>query len=135
MTKYSKNNLVLIGSGGHASVVASLSKTIGLKIKFIAVPFALAEQNAISDIKYLTDGDLMSVRNKHDYILLNGVGQKIRCNLRANLFSKFKNLGFDISLPFSEKVINRMLLLPLNMTITDEEVKYVCEKIKFFYNN
>ena len=95
MTKYSKNNLVLIGSGGHASVVASLSKTIGLKIKFIAVPFALAEQNAISDIKYLTDGDLMSVRNKHDYILLNGVGQKIRCNLRANIFNKFRSVGFE----------------------------------------
>ena len=95
MAKNSKNNLVLIGSGGHASVVASLSKIIGFKIKFIAVPFAITEQNAISNVEYLADDDLMSVSNKHDYILLNGVGQKIRCNLRADLFNKFKNLGFE----------------------------------------
>lgn len=90
-----KNNLVLIGSGGHASVVASLSKTIGLKIKFIAVPFAITGQDALSDVEYLADDDLMNVRNKQDYILLNGVGQKIRCNLRADIFSKFKSKGFE----------------------------------------
>ena len=95
MTDNSKNNLVLIGSGGHASVVASLSKTIGLKIKFIAVPFAITGQDALSDVEYLADDDLMNVRNKQDYILLNGVGQKIRCNLRADIFSKFKSKGFE----------------------------------------
>jgi sugar O-acyltransferase (sialic acid O-acetyltransferase NeuD family) len=95
MAQNPKNNLVLIGSGGHASVVASLSKTIGLKIKFIAVPFAITGQDALSDVEYLVDDDLMNVRNKQDYILLNGVGQKIRCNLRANIFSKFKSKGFE----------------------------------------
>ena len=95
MDDNSKNNLVLIGSGGHASVVASLSKTIGLKIKFIAVPFAITGQDALSDVEYLADDDLMNVRNKQDYILLNGVGQKIRCNLRADIFSKFKSKGFE----------------------------------------
>ena len=95
MADNSKNNLVLIGSGGHASVVASLSKTIGLKIKFIAVPFALTGQDALSDVEYLADDDLMNVRNKQGYMLLNGVGQKIRCNLRADIFSKFKSKGFE----------------------------------------
>ena len=95
MADNSKNNLVLIGSGGHASVVASLSRTIGLKIKFIAVPFAITGQDALSDVEYLADDDLMNVRNKRDYILLNGVGQKIRCNLRADIFSKFKSKGFE----------------------------------------
>ena len=95
MADNSKNNLVLIGSGGHASVVESLSRTIGLKIKFIAVPFAITGQDALSDVEYLADDDLMNVRNKQDYILLNGVGQKIRCNLRADIFSKFKSKGFE----------------------------------------
>lgn len=95
MADNSKNALVLIGSGGHASVVASLSRTIGLKIKFIAVPFAITGQDALSDVEYLADDDLMNVRNKQDFILLNGVGQKIRCNLRADIFSKFKSKGFE----------------------------------------
>jgi hypothetical protein len=40
------------------------------------VPFAKTEENAISDVEYLADDDLMSVSNKNNYILLNGVGQK-----------------------------------------------------------
>ena len=95
MVENSKNNFVLIGSGGHASVVASLSKTIGLKIKFIAVPFAIIGQDTLSDVEYLADDELMNVRNKQDYILLNGVGQRIRCNLRTDIFSKFKSKGFE----------------------------------------
>ena len=48
---------------------------------------------------------------------------------------QFHKLGFNVSLPYSEKVFNRMLLLPINMTISDDEVSYVCDKINLFYKN
>jgi len=38
-------------------------------------------------------------------------------------------------LPFTEEVFTRLLLLPLNMSITDAEVSYVAEKIIAFYRN
>ena len=94
MSEILKNNFVLIGSGGHASVVASLSKMLGINIRFIAVPGSKSVQNPISNVEYLADDELINACNKHDYILLNGVGQKIRCNLRAHIFRKFKSLGF-----------------------------------------
>ena len=95
MAENLKNNLVLIGSGGHASVVASLSKMLGINIRFIVVPEPKSVQNSISNVEYLTDDELINACNKHDYILLNGIGQKIRCDLRMDIFRKFKNLGFE----------------------------------------
>ena len=43
---------------------------------------------------------------------------------------QFRKLGFSQSLPFTEKLFERMLMLPLNMSVTDEEIDYICEKIK-----
>ena len=61
----------------------------------------------------------------------NGIGTLIQWGGKG--VHQFKKLGFKKSLPFSENIINRMLLLPINMTIKDDEVKYVAEKINLFY--
>ena len=95
MSEILKNNFVLIGSGGHASVVASLSRMIGINIRFIAVPEAKSVQNPIPNVEYLVDDELINISSKREYVLLNGIGQKIGCNLRAAVFQKFKNLGFE----------------------------------------
>jgi len=67
-----------------------------------------------------------------DYLSQNGIGTLIQWGGKG--VHQFKKLGFDISLPFSEKVFEKMLLLPINMSITDEEVNYVCDKIQSFYD-
>jgi dTDP-4-amino-4,6-dideoxygalactose transaminase len=67
-----------------------------------------------------------------DYLSNKGIGTLIQWGGKG--VHQFKKLGFDTSLPFSEKVFERMLLLPINMTITDEEVNYVCDKIHSFYD-
>ena len=61
----------------------------------------------------------------------NGIGTLIQWGGKG--VHQFKELGFEMSLPISEKIIDRMLLLPINMTITDDEVVYVTNKIKSFY--
>ena len=48
---------------------------------------------------------------------------------------EFRDLGFDQSLPFTEKVMKSSLMLPLNMTVTDDEVRYICGCIRSFYND
>jgi len=45
-----------------------------------------------------------------------------------------KNLGFKDHLPFTDKVFERCMVLPLNTTLPDEDIIYVCDKIKAFYN-
>lgn len=86
--------LVLIGSGGHASVVMSVTQALGLKINVITVPNTKTLQNKISNIEYMVDEELLQVNDKAKYLLINGVGQKIGHKLRAEIFYKFKKSDF-----------------------------------------
>jgi len=45
----------------------------------------------------------------------------------------FKHLGFNQQLPNTDKFFERCIMLPMNIFISDEDVKYVCENIKRFY--
>ena len=61
----------------------------------------------------------------------NGIGTLIQWGGKA--VHQFKKLGFSQSLPFTESLMSRMLMLPINMSITDGEVEYVSDKVREFY--
>jgi dTDP-4-amino-4,6-dideoxygalactose transaminase len=42
-------------------------------------------------------------------------------------------LGLSASLPYTEKMFTRCLMLPMNTSLSDQDVEYVCEKIRRFY--
>jgi dTDP-4-amino-4,6-dideoxygalactose transaminase len=46
---------------------------------------------------------------------------------------KFEKLGFNVSLPATEKFFERCLMLPMNMTLSDEDVAFVIKSVKDFY--
>jgi dTDP-4-amino-4,6-dideoxygalactose transaminase len=46
---------------------------------------------------------------------------------------QFRKLGFNQHLPFTEQLFERMLMLPLNMSLADDDVEYVCDCIVDFY--
>lgn len=46
---------------------------------------------------------------------------------------KFDKLGFNVSLPATEKFFERCLMLPMNMTLSDEDVAFVIRSVKDFY--
>jgi len=62
----------------------------------------------------------------------NGIGTLIQWGGKA--VHQFAKLGFDQVLPYTEKVFTLLLMLPLNMSITDTEVNYVAKKIIAFYH-
>jgi dTDP-4-amino-4,6-dideoxygalactose transaminase len=66
------------------------------------------------------------------YLADAGVGTLIQWGGRA--VHEFKDLGFTQSLPFTESIMRNGLLLPINMSITDKEVEYVCKAITEFYD-
>ena len=68
-----------------------------------------------------------------EYLSNKGVGTLIQWGGKA--VHEFKDLGFNQSLPFTEKIMRNSLMLPLNMTVTDSEVKYICDCIRSFYHN
>lgn len=60
-----------------------------------------------------------------------GIGTIIQWGGKA--VHQFRKLGFTQSLPFSENLFKRLMMLPMNMTLSDEEVDYVCDTVKSFY--
>jgi dTDP-4-amino-4,6-dideoxygalactose transaminase len=46
---------------------------------------------------------------------------------------QFKGLGFNVSLPNTERFFQRCLMLPMNMMVTDDEVRYIAATVRAFY--
>lgn len=46
---------------------------------------------------------------------------------------QFKDLGLNDDLPATEEMTKRFFLLPMNTTLADEDVEYICETIRKFY--
>jgi dTDP-4-amino-4,6-dideoxygalactose transaminase len=65
------------------------------------------------------------------FLAEQGIGTLIQWGGKA--VHQFKKLGFEQELPKTDKLFTRMLMLPLNMTIADDEVIYVSEQIRRFY--
>ena len=47
---------------------------------------------------------------------------------------QFHQLGFTQKLPKTDKFFKRCIMLPMNMFISNEDVDYICETVKSFYN-
>lgn len=46
---------------------------------------------------------------------------------------QFANLGFSCRLPKTDRLFERCFLLPMNTSLRDEEVEYICSNIRNFY--
>jgi dTDP-4-amino-4,6-dideoxygalactose transaminase len=44
-----------------------------------------------------------------------------------------ERLGLNNDVPYADAMTSKYMLLPMNTALTDEEVEYICEKIKEFY--
>lgn len=65
------------------------------------------------------------------YLAEHGVGTLIPWGGKA--VHQFKKLGFTQSLPYTEKLFERILMIPMNMSLSDDDVHYVIERILDFY--
>ncbi|MBL10423.1 MAG: cell wall biogenesis protein [Acidiferrobacteraceae bacterium] len=65
------------------------------------------------------------------YLENNGIGTMIQWGGKG--VHQFRELGFKESLPNTELIMKRSLMLPLNNFITNDEVEYVAETIRGFY--
>lgn len=65
------------------------------------------------------------------YLFENGIGTLIQWGGKA--VHQWESLGFTVKLPRVERFFERCIMLPMNMFISDDDVQYVCKKIKEFY--
>jgi len=61
-----------------------------------------------------------------------GVGTLIQWGGKA--VHQLQGLGFNESLPKTEEFFRRCLMLPMNTSLTDEDVEYVCDSVRSFYD-
>jgi len=61
----------------------------------------------------------------------NGVGTLIQWGGKA--VHQFEGLGFKVSLPYTERMFTRCLMLPMNSSLSDDDVAYICETVRRFY--
>ena len=66
-----------------------------------------------------------------EYLKENGIGTLIQWGGQA--VHQLKALGFTQNLPKTDLLFQRMLMLPMNMAMSDEDLEYVCETIHSFY--
>lgn len=65
------------------------------------------------------------------YLKERGIGTLIQWGGKA--VHQFEKLGFKVSLPYTERMFSRCLMLPMNRSITDEDAAYVCDSVRQFY--
>ncbi len=80
-----------------------------------------------------------------NYEIESGSREKLREHLKAKgigtiiqwagkAVHQFQGLGFDdVELPFTEAFMKRCFLLPMNTSLSDEEVHYICDQVSSFY--
>ena len=66
------------------------------------------------------------------YLAEAGVGTLLQWGGKG--VHQFEALGLDQHLPKTEAILQRSFLLPMNSSLTDDQVDYVCEQIQAFYD-
>lgn len=61
----------------------------------------------------------------------NGVGSLVQWN--GQPVHQCRKLGFTQDLPYTDKLFRRALMLPINMSLEDDDVRYVCDVVRGFY--
>ena len=65
------------------------------------------------------------------YLADQRIGSMVQWSGKA--VHQWKNLKFDCSLKKTDELFKKILMIPMNMSLQDDDVKYVADKIKAFY--
>ena len=66
-----------------------------------------------------------------EFLKARGVGTLIQWGGRP--VHQFSELGFNKELPVTDSLFERIVMLPMNTTLTDDDVEYVCSAVRAFY--
>ena len=94
-------------------------------------------QNPNANVEYFDvyqNYEIMAEKREElrEFLKENGIGTLIQWGGQA--VHSLSKLGFNnISLPFTEIFFKSCFMIPLNTSLSNEDVIYVCEKIKEFY--
>ena len=94
MKTKSKLPVIILGTGGHAKVVASVLTLSNYKILGLISPDSVKGSECFG-IKVLGDDDALDFYSSKDIMLANGIGSLPGKNLRWKLAKKFRDKGYE----------------------------------------
>ena len=86
--------LLILGSGGHASVLVDILYQQKIKVDGLVSPEVIQQRKALVGLSQYQDADVLGF-DKGKVTLINGIGSLPGCNLRRKLFNEYKALGYD----------------------------------------
>ncbi len=89
--------LLIIGAGGHASVLVDILRQQKREILGIVSPEMDVTRKVFQGIQhYSSDDDILNFESE-SIMLVNGIGSLPKSNLRSKIYDKFVALGFKFS--------------------------------------
>lgn len=126
--------IVLIGGGGHASVLADILLRQGREIVAVICPEDISQRDIFKGIKHLTSDEDVLRFNKNQVLLVNGIGVMPKSSLKKKINEHFLSLGYQFETviddsafvsPFS-KIETGAQILPMAMIQTGAIVGRHC---------
>lgn len=90
-----RNDVVLLGAGGHARSILGLLKTLNKRILGCIAPVEPAEDWP-KDCRWLGDDNLLDSLDSSQLVLVNGLGSVGSTALRREVFDKARARGFRL---------------------------------------
>ncbi len=90
-------NLILLGAGGHATVLTEILQTVGTPLLGLCAPHPPAP-GLLTALPYLGDDEAVEQHALDRVRLINGLGSSAGTTARAEIFRRFHEAGY----PFAE---------------------------------
>lgn len=98
--------VIVIGAGGHANVVATILKDIGISIAAVVSPNPPAANSVLASERLISQDDqLITEFHPSKVTLVNGIGPMPNSSLHASLVDRFRELGYTFSTVISPTAI------------------------------
>ena len=93
----------------------------------------------LEGVKHVYHLYVVRVKNRDKLLMFlkeNGIGTGLHYPIPLHLTQAYSYLGYKKgAFPVAEKLANEILSLPMYPELTEEQIDYICEKIKAFYKS
>jgi sugar O-acyltransferase (sialic acid O-acetyltransferase NeuD family) len=96
------DGVLLIGSGGHASVLLDMLIEQKINVLGYVSPLPAVNQKLFSDLHWFKSDEDILLFDKLTIKLINGIGSLPGNTLRAHIYHKYKDLGYSFASLVSE---------------------------------
>lgn len=91
------DGVLLIGSGGHASVLLDMLIEQKINVLGYVSPLPAVNQKLFSDFRWFNSDEDILLFDKLEIKLINGIGSLPGTTLRANFYNNYKKLGYSFA--------------------------------------